>query len=113
MQTVLPARVLRRGTIVIIFTVESPRGLTTLYTGSTEFFGTAAGVVLHPPMTKVIRRQKTKITFSFTDTACFFINIPPLSILGIGTRFGMGLYIQMIESYVKKNPPQDMRKFSS
>jgi hypothetical protein len=61
---------------VIIFTVESPRGLTTLYTGSTEFFGTAEGLVLHPPMTKVIRRQKTKITFSLIDTACFFINIP-------------------------------------
>ena len=33
MQTVLPAKVSRRGTMLIILTVLSPIGLTTLYTG--------------------------------------------------------------------------------
>ena len=36
MQTVLPAKVFRRGTMLIILTVLSPIGLTTLYTGSAD-----------------------------------------------------------------------------
>src|SRR5205823_7447045 len=36
MQTVLPAKVVRRGVMLIIVTVLSPMGLTTLYTGSAD-----------------------------------------------------------------------------
>ena len=36
MQTVLPAKVFSRGVMLIILTVLSPIGLTTLYTGSAD-----------------------------------------------------------------------------
>src|SRR5687768_7670677 len=46
MATVLPSSVFRRGAIADFWTVESPSGLTTLYTGSTELCGTTAGLLV-------------------------------------------------------------------